>query len=65
MQLLDDHLFQLYAGKKIAAEEAMDRSTAPGELSDKIEKYNKGQLTLEEAEGTVKPDETENPQKKG
>jgi twitching motility protein PilT len=46
MKLMDDHLFELYVQKKISLEEAVDHSHAPGELQDKIEKFNKGQITL-------------------
>jgi twitching motility protein PilT len=44
MQLLDDHLFQLYVGTKIGEEEAIDRSQSPGEMQDKIEAHNSGRL---------------------
>ena len=57
MQLLDDHLFQLYAQKKIALEEAVDHAQSPGELNEKIEKFNKGQLVIEDKEELINPDE--------
>jgi twitching motility protein PilT len=36
MQLLDDHLMQLYTQGKISGEDAIDRSQNPGEMHDKI-----------------------------
>ncbi len=36
MQLLDDHLWQLYEEGKINAEEMIDKSKDPGELTEKI-----------------------------
>ena len=36
MQLLDDHLWSLYAEGKISAEDMIDRSKDPGALSDKV-----------------------------
>jgi len=44
MQLLDDHLFKLYTESKISREDAIDRSQSPGEVQDKIEAYEAGQL---------------------
>ena len=37
MQLLDEHLFKLFNEGIIAAEEAIDKSNNPGEMSDKVE----------------------------
>ncbi len=42
MQLLDEHLFDLYKDKIISAEEAIDKSRHPGEMQDKIEALEKG-----------------------
>lgn len=42
MQLLDEHLFELYRTKVIAAEEAMDKARNPGEMQDKVEAHEKG-----------------------
>src|SRR6201996_5524066 len=36
MQLLDDHLWQLYQAGKISAEEAIDKSKVPGQMMDKF-----------------------------
>jgi twitching motility protein PilT len=38
MQLLDEHLFQLYNEGKISAEEAIDKSKRPAELADRMGK---------------------------
>ncbi len=42
MQLLDEHLFELYKTKVIAAEEAMDKARNPGDMQDKIEAHERG-----------------------
>jgi len=64
MKLLDDHLFELYAQKKISLEDAIDNSHSPGELQDKMEKFNKGQIIL--GEDGERPSEDAGPQlKKG
>ncbi len=36
MQLLDDHLWTLYTKGMIAAEEMIDKSKDPGELTEKV-----------------------------
>jgi twitching motility protein PilT len=36
MQLLDDHLWKLYADGKVSAEEIIDKCKNPGEMKDKI-----------------------------
>jgi twitching motility protein PilT len=47
MQLLDEHLFSLYRQSKITEEDAVDRSQNPGEMQDRIDMLNAGQLTGE------------------
>jgi twitching motility protein PilT len=42
MQLLDEHLFELYRTKVISAEEAMDKARNAGEMQDKVEAHEKG-----------------------
>jgi len=42
MQLLDEHLLNLYKDQIISAEEAMDKARNPGEMQDKIEGLEKG-----------------------
>jgi twitching motility protein PilT len=42
MQLLDEHLWQLYADGLIEAEEAVDKSRHPGEIQDKIDVHRRG-----------------------
>jgi len=44
MQLLDDHLFQLYSQNKIEEQDATDRSQSPGEMQDKIKALKAGRL---------------------
>jgi len=46
MQLLDDHLFQLYAEGRIAEETAIDSSKNPGEMADKIQAYKQGKISV-------------------
>ncbi|HOW72236.1 MAG TPA: type IV pilus twitching motility protein PilT [Phycisphaerae bacterium] len=54
MQLLDEHLLQLFKDHIISAEEAMDKSRNPGEMQDKIEALEKGSA-LPGPEGPKKP----------
>lgn len=42
MQLLDEHLLNMYKDQIISAEEAMDKARNPGEMQDKIEALDKG-----------------------
>ena len=39
MQLLDDHLWQLFSDGIIAADEAVDKSLSPGHMQDKIDHF--------------------------
>ena len=55
MQLLDEHLFELYRTKTIAAEEAMDKARNPAEMQEKIEAYERGGV-LPPSGGEDKPD---------
>ncbi len=55
MQLLDEHLFNLVAEGKIAAEDAVDQAQHPGQLQDKIEAFRTGRIT--KAEEPINPDE--------
>jgi len=54
MQLLDEHLFDLYSGKTISAEQAMDKAKSPGEMQDKIEAYEHGGPTGADKDGKTK-----------
>ncbi|KKL11089.1 hypothetical protein LCGC14_2549320, partial [marine sediment metagenome] len=53
MQLMDEHLFRLYAEGKINAENALDYAHSVAMLQDKMEAFKKGQIAL--------PDEPINP----
>jgi len=55
MQLLDEHLFKLYAEGKISEEDTIDRGQHPGEMQDKIEAFRAGRLAppAEEAAAEV------------
>jgi twitching motility protein PilT len=44
MQLMDDHLFKLFAEGKIADEDAVDHSQSPGEMQEKIEAFKAGRI---------------------
>ncbi|HEX8523550.1 MAG TPA: PilT/PilU family type 4a pilus ATPase [Tepidisphaeraceae bacterium] len=55
MQLLDDHLWQLFSAGKISAEEAIDKSKVPGAMVDRLQKHGvmvakKDEALLAEAE---------------
>jgi len=52
MQLLDDHLFELFREGKVSTEDAIDRSQTPGEMHDRIEAYRHGQVPSGEQEQT-------------
>ena len=56
MQLLDDHLFQLYCAGKISEEEAVDHSQSPGELQDKMEQLKNGQIAAPTQPDAQQPD---------
>jgi len=45
MQLLDDHLWELYEAEKIDLQEMLDKSRYPAALLDKAEKLHKGSTT--------------------
>lgn len=60
MQLLDEHLFELFRENSISAEEAIDKARKPGEMQEKIDAYQKGMaLPGEEQPGAKKPEEGE------
>ncbi|MBX3357536.1 MAG: type IV pilus twitching motility protein PilT [Phycisphaeraceae bacterium] len=52
MQLLDDHLWSLYMRGMISAEEMIDKSKNPGDLTDKVHKLGRtvGRAELDEAD---------------
>jgi twitching motility protein PilT len=55
MQLLDDHLWMLYSSGKISAEEMVDKSKNPTDLTDKVHKIGrtvKGRSDLDEVGDT-------------
>jgi twitching motility protein PilT len=53
MQLLDDHLFRLYAEGKIEEEDAIDHSQSPGELQEKIEAFKAGRVAAPGADESL------------
>lgn len=50
MQLLDDHLWQLYSENKISMEEMIDKARNPAELSDKAQGKHKKSSAKDKAE---------------
>ncbi len=58
MQLLDDHLWNLYHRGEISSEDAIDRSRHPGQMQDKIDKHRRG-LELTDLGGEKKEGEEE------
>jgi twitching motility protein PilT len=55
MQLLDDHLWSLYSKGVISAEEMIDKSKDPGDLTDKVHRAGGtvGRTELDEADETA------------
>jgi len=48
MQLLDEHLWQLYQAGKISAEEAVDKSKVPGSMVDRLTKLGRSVASEDE-----------------
>jgi len=48
MQLLDEHLFQLFTENKISEEHTIDRSQSPGEMAERIEGFKSGRIAAPE-----------------
>ena len=46
MQLMDEHLFRLFAKGQISAESALDFAQSPASLREKIEAFQKGQIAM-------------------
>ena len=61
MQLLDEHLLNMYMSGLIAEDEAMDKARHPGEMQDKIEAHKRGSAPIA---GIGKKDEKEGDGKK-
>jgi len=55
MQLLDEHLWQLYDKGLIAAEDAIDQSRNSGDMQDKIDAHKRGQDTSKIGEDEEAP----------
>ena len=55
MQLLDEHLWQLYSEGLVTAVDAVDRSRNPGVMQDKIDAHRRG-LDITDVEGKKKGD---------
>ncbi|MFP4106414.1 MAG: type IV pilus twitching motility protein PilT [Phycisphaerae bacterium] len=51
MQLLDEHLFQLWTEGKISEEDAIDRSQTPADLQEKIQGYKARMLAQQQQGG--------------
>ncbi|MHC4443876.1 MAG: type IV pilus twitching motility protein PilT [Planctomycetota bacterium] len=61
MQLLDEHLFDLYKNQTIAPEEAIDKARNPGDMQDKIEADQKGIMLQTEEDKTKEGEEPDVP----
>ena len=59
MQLLDDHLWKLYAEKKISDIELMDKARRPGDMQERMDKASKG--LLQEEQDDKKADDKDEP----
>ena len=51
MQLLDEHLWQLYSDGIIASEEAVDKAVNSGEMQDKVDKHRSQQNLVDQPIG--------------
>jgi len=51
MQLLDEHLWQLYEQGLVDAEDCIDCSRQPGQMQDKMDRHKRGQLSEGEKVG--------------
>jgi twitching motility protein PilT len=51
MQLLDEHLWQLYENGAVSAEDCVDRSRHPGQMQDKIDAHRRGMAGAAAATG--------------
>jgi twitching motility protein PilT len=68
MQLLDDHLWQLYMAGKIAADEMIDVSKNPADLSNKLRSIGRttGRIEWDDEEAATGADEAgKSPKKAG
>ena len=56
MQLLDDHLWSLYEKGMISAEDMIDRSRDPAELTNRVHRMGKtvGRTELDQTDDTAK-----------
>ncbi len=54
MQLLDDHLWQLFSDGIIAGDEAVDKALNPGEMQDKIDRYRSHESLVDQDLGDDK-----------
>ena len=59
MQLLDEHLFNLFTEGKISGEDAVDQAQHPGQLQDKVDSFKAGKITR--AEEPFNPEEPAEP----
>ncbi len=63
MQLLDEHLWELFKRGDISAEDAIDRSKHPGDMQDKIDMHRRGlELTDVDTKATgdeARPEDSE------
>jgi twitching motility protein PilT len=53
MQMLDDHLLDLYRQGKISEVDAIDRAHSSGDMHDKVEALKRGEVVLETAGGAA------------
>lgn len=58
MQLLDEHLWELFKRGDISAEDAIDRSKHPGDMQDKIDMHRRG-LDVDDIDTDGKPKDDE------
>jgi len=57
MQLLDEHLFNLFKDGIISGEEAVDKCKSPGDMQDKVDAFRRGKAHLVTEEEEAERDE--------
>jgi twitching motility protein PilT len=65
MQLLDDHMFNLWREGKVNQEECLIKSNKPDELQSRFQRAEKGMFDDDDARSRMADDEDDNERKRG